>query len=153
MARHLSLSALATVLGLLPAAQAVADAIPIDVRKTNGCGCCLSWMEHLEENGFAPTGEDMSGGLLVRFKMEKGVPRTMMSCHTALVDGYVIEGHVPAADIQRLLDERPEAVGLVVPDMPYGSPGMGPEEDREAYDVFLIRADGETEIFTSYPGS
>ena len=142
--------ALAVTLALFPAAQAVADAIQIDVRKTNGCGCCLSWMKHLKESGFAPTGEDMFGGSLVRFKLDNGVPQRMVSCHTALVDGYVIEGHVPASDIQRLLDERPDAVGLAVPGMPYGSPGMGPEDDREAYDVFLIRGDGSTEIFSSY---
>ena len=74
----------------------------------------------------------------------------MVSCHTALIDGYVIEGHVPAADIRRLLEERPDAVGLAVPGMPDGSPGMGPEDDREAYDVFLIRKDGSTEVFSSY---
>ena len=151
MKRHVP--ALAIALTLLPAAQAIADAIPIDVRKTNGCGCCLSWMEHLEDNGFAPTGEDMFGALLVRFKLDQGVPQPMASCHTALVDGYVIEGHVPASDIQRLLEERPDAVGLAVPGMPYGSPGMGPEDDREAYAVFLIREDGSTEVYNSYPGS
>ena len=74
----------------------------------------------------------------------------MASCHTADVEGYVIEGHVPVADIRRLLDERPDAIGLAVPGMPYGSPGMGPESHREAYDVFLIRRDGTTEVFTSY---
>ena len=74
----------------------------------------------------------------------------MSSCHTARVGGYIIEGHVPAADIRRLLDERRDAVGLAVPGMPYGSPGMGPETEREAYDVFLIRSDGSTEVFTSY---
>ena len=142
--------ALAIAFALLPAAQAVAEAIQIDVRKTNGCGCCLSWMKHLEENGFAPMGEDMFGGSLVRFKLDNGVPQRMVSCHTALVDGYVIEGHVPAADIQRLLEYRPDAVGLAVPGMPYGSPGMGPEDDREAYDVFLIHEDGSTEVYTSY---
>ena len=145
--------ALAVAFALLPAAQAFAEAIPIDVRKTSGCGCCLSWMKHLEENGFAPKGEDMFGGLLVRFKVDNGVPQRMVSCHTALVDGYVIEGHVPASDIQRLLDERPDAVGLAVPGMPYGSPGMGPADDRAAYDVFLIRGDGSTEVFSSYSAS
>ena len=89
-------------------------------------------------------------GSLAQFKLDNDVPRRMVSCHTALVDGYVIEGHVPAADIRRLLEERPDAVGLAVPGMPYGSPGMGPEKDREAYDVFLILRDGSTEIYSSY---
>lgn len=148
-----SLAALALALALLPAAQALAQATPIEVRKTNGCGCCLAWMEHLEENGFAPTGQDMFAGLLVRFKLDNGVPQRMVSCHTALVDGYVIEGHVPASDIRRLLAERPDAVGLAVPEMPLGSPGMDQGRWREAYDVFLIRNDGTTEVFSSYEGN
>lgn len=147
------LAALALNLALVSAAQALAQATPIEVRKTNGCGCCLAWMEHLEENGFAPTGEDMFAGLLVRFKLDSGVPQRMISCHTALIDGYVIEGHVPASDIRRLLAERPDAVGLAVPEMPLGSPGMDQSRWREAYDVFLIRNDGLTEVFASYEGN
>lgn len=81
-------------------------------------------------------------GSLTRFKIDNGVPQRMASCHTALVDGYVIEGHVPATDIRRLLSERPDAIGLAVPEMPLGSPGMDQSEMREAYDVFLIRRDG-----------
>jgi len=148
--RQLSL-AIAFFLGL--ATQAIAEATPIEVKKTNGCGCCLVWMEHLEENGFAPTGEDMFAGLLVRFKLDNGVPQRMVSCHTGLIEGYVIEGHVPAADIRRLLSERPDAVGLVVPGMPLGSPGMDQSRWRKAYDVFLINNDGSTKVFSSYPGN
>ncbi len=109
-------------------------------------------MDHLEEDGFAPAGQDMFAGLLVRFKLDNGVPQRMVSCHTALVDGYVIEGHVPASDIRRLLDERPEAVGLAVPGMPLGSPGMDQGRWREAYDVFLIRDDGSMEVFANHGG-
>lgn len=148
--RQVSL-AIAFFLGL--ATQAIAETTPIDVKKTNGCGCCLAWMEHLEENGFAPTGEDMFAGLLVRFKLDNGVPQRMVSCHTGLIERYVIEGHVPAADIRRLLSERPDAVGLAVPGMPLGSPGMDQSRWREAYDVFLINNDGSTEVFSSYPGN
>lgn len=147
--RQLSL-AIAFFLGL--ATQAIAETTLIDVKKTNGCGCCLAWMEHLEENGFAPTGEDMFAGLLVRFKLDNGVPQRMVSCHTGLIEGYVIEGHVPADDIRRLLSERLDAVGLAVPGMPLGSPGMDQSRWREAYDVFLINNDGTTEVFASYPG-
>ncbi|PZX12477.1 hypothetical protein LX81_03581 [Palleronia aestuarii] len=147
------LAAMTTAIALLPAAEALAEATPIDVRKTNGCGCCLAWMEHLEENGFAPTGQDMFGGALVRFKLDNGVPQRMVSCHTAMVDGYVIEGHVPAGDIRRLLEERPEAVGLAVPEMPLGSPGMDFGDRRDAYDVFLIREDGSKDVFASYEGN
>jgi hypothetical protein len=144
---------LATAFLLGVAAQALAQATPIDVKKTNGCGCCLAWMEHLEENGFAPSGEDMFAGLLVRFKLDKGVPQRMVSCHTGLIEGYVIEGHVPAADIRRLLSESPDAVGLAVPGMPLGSPGMDQSRWHDAYDVFLINNDGSTEVFSSYPGN
>ena len=75
----------------------------------------------------------------------------MMSCHTAKVGGYFIEGHVPVSDIKRVIAERPDALGLAVPAMPYGSPGMGPEEERDAYDVFIVRTDGSTEVFQHYP--
>jgi len=122
----------------------------IHVMKTSGCGCCVAWMDHLEANGFDATGENVPGGMLVQRKIDGGVPPAMTSCHTATVGGYVIEGHVPAADIRRLLSERPDAVGLAVPGMPFGSPGMGPESRREAYDVHLIRKDGTTELFTRY---
>ena len=151
MTRYTAVLALA--LALLPAAQAFALSTAIDVRKTNGCGCCLAWMEHLEENGFAPVGQDMNGGLLIQFKIDNGVPLDKMSCHTATIEGYVIEGHVPAADIRRLLEERPDAVGLTVPDMPLGSPGMDQGARADAYDVFLIRSDGSTDIYASYEGN
>ena len=96
------------------------------------------------------TEERSFGTLLVRHKLDNGIPQEMISCHTGEIEGYMIEGHVPAADIRRLLDERRDAVGLAVPGMPYGSHGMGPEDQREAYDVFLIRRDGNTEVLTSY---
>ena len=142
--------ALAITLALFPAAQALAEATAIDVRKTNGCGCCLSWMNHLEENGFVPTGQDMFGGLLVRFKLDNGVPQRMVSCHTALIDGYVIEGHVPAAEIERLLAERPEGVrGLAVPGMPIGSPGMEMGDRTQPYQVIAF-GDAGMSVFASY---
>ena len=144
---------LATALSFGLAGQAFAEPSPIDVKKTNGRGCCIAWMDHLEENGFAPTGQDMFAGLLVRFKLENGIPQRMVSCHTSLIDGYVIEGYVPADDIRRLLRERPDAVGLAVPGMPLGSPGMDQSRWREDYDVFLIEKDGSTEVFASYPGN
>lgn len=122
----------------------------IHVMKDPNCGCCSAWIDILEQDGFAVTTEDSVGSLLMRFKLENGIPQDMISCHTGRVDGYMIEGHVPAADIRRLLKERPDAVGLSVPGMPYGSPGMGPESEREAYEVFLIRRNGSTEVFSRY---
>jgi hypothetical protein len=125
----------------------------IDVMKDANCGCCENWIEHLSQSGFAPTGHDLGNRSLNRFKAAAGVPASMVSCHTATIDGYVIEGHVPAADIARLLDERPEAIGLAVPGMPMGSPGMEYGAQRDAFDVHLIRRDGSTEIFSSYAGN
>ena len=122
----------------------------IHVMKDPNCGCCSAWIEILENDGFSVTTEASAGTLLMRYKLDNGIPQEMVSCHTGRVDGYIIEGHVPVADIRRLLLERPDAVGLAVPGMPYGSPGMGPESQREAYDVFLIRRDGSNEVFTSY---
>ena len=87
---------------------------------------------------------------MAAYKVRLGITSALESCHTGMIDGYVVEGHVPAADIRRLLDLRPDAVGLAVPEMPYGSPGMGPETEREAYDVILIGKDGSTTVFTSY---
>ncbi|TDL79799.1 DUF411 domain-containing protein [Palleronia sediminis] len=123
------------------------------VLKDPNCGCCTAWIEILEAEGFDVTVEASAGVALSRYKLENGIPIEMGSCHTGRIDGYMIEGHVPVADIRKLLDTRPDAVGLAVPGMPYGSPGMGPEEARDAYDVHLIRRDGSTEIFTSYPAA
>jgi hypothetical protein len=122
----------------------------IHVLKDPNCGCCSAWIEILENDGFAVTTEHSLGTPLMRYKLDNGIPQEMISCHTGRIEGYMIEGHVPVADIRRLLDERPDAVGLAVPAMPYGSPGMGPESEREAYEVFLIRRDGSTEVYTSY---
>ena len=149
LARRAFLAGLAAAAALPHDARAEGGQ-PIHVLKDPNCGCCAAWMDILERAGFAVTSEASRGTALFRAKAEAGVPPAMASCHTAFVAGYVIEGHVPAADIRRLLAERPDAAGLAVPGMPYGSPGMGPESRREAYDVHLIRRDGTTEVFASY---
>ncbi|MDO5620409.1 MAG: DUF411 domain-containing protein [Paracoccus sp. (in: a-proteobacteria)] len=123
------------------------------VVKDPNCGCCGDWIALVEQAGFPVTVEDMPNDALARLKAKAGIPPAMTSCHTARVEGYVIEGHVPLADIRRLLDSRPDAIGLSVPGMPWGSPGMGPEAEREAYDVHLIRKDGTTRIFNHYPAA
>jgi hypothetical protein len=87
------------------------------------------------------------------FKRERGIPDDLVSCHTATIGDYTVEGHVPAADIRRLLAEKPAAIGLTVPGMVVGSPGMGPETEREAYDVILVGMDGTGSVFTSYPAA
>ena len=151
LSRRAVLIGVTALLAASPLRALARDAeLAIHVLKDPNCGCCSAWIEILENDGFAVTTEPSAGTLLMRYKIENGIPQEMASCHTARVEGYMIEGHVPAADIRRLLDERPDAVGLAVPGMPYGSPGMGPESEREAYVVYLIRRDGTTELFSSY---
>ena len=119
----------------------------IHVVKNPQCGCCNAWIEILKDKGFNVTTEDRSGSLLTEFKIESGIPKDMMSCHTAKIGGYFIEGHVPASDIKRLMKERPDALGGSTD----GWPGMGPEDEREAYDLFIIRKDGTAGVFQHYP--
>jgi hypothetical protein len=130
----------------------LAQGLPrVEVWKDPQCGCCGDWVRHLEANGFQVHVND-SGNTLARGRL--GVPEKLGSCHTAVVGGYAIEGHVPAADIVRLLRERPAAIGLAVPGMPVGSPGMdGPlyKGRKDPYAVLLIRRDGSTQVFASYP--
>ncbi len=146
--RHVLLGMLA--FAAAPSASVAQGRPAVHVLKDPNCGCCNAWIAILEREGFRVTTETSVGTALFRQKAARGVPPAMASCHTADVGGYVVEGHVPPADIRRLLAERPDAVGLAVPGMPYGSPGMGPEDRREAYDVHLIRRDGTTEVFASY---
>lgn len=124
--------------------------IAVQVWKGPTCECCKDWVLHLEKNGFVVSALDQ-GNSVARARL--GMPLTFGSCHTALVQGYVLEGHVPAADIQRLLKERPKALGLAVPSMPLGSPGMdGPayEGRRHPYQVLLVQKDGSAQVFNSY---
>lgn len=135
---------------LAPQLGLAQDTPAIHVLKDRNCGCCEAWVRILQDDGFDVTTENSFGTLLIRHKLDSGIPQNMISCHTGEIGGYFIEGHVPPADIRRLVTERPDAVGLAVPGMPYGSPGMGPEDKREAYEVFLIQTDGSTEVFSSY---
>lgn len=122
----------------------------VQVWKDPNCGCCNDWITHLQDNGFEVRAFD-TGNMAARRRL--GMPESFGSCHTAQVGGYVIEGHVPATDIHRLLQERPQALGLSVPRMPIGSPGMdGPEYGgrKDPYDVLLVQRDGSSRVFASY---
>lgn len=129
-------------------AQAPSALPAVTVYKSATCGCCKAWVRHLEQNGFQVTAidtEDMGS-----VKTKHGVAPALASCHTALVGGYVVEGHVPAADVKRMLAEKPAIVGLSVPGMPMGSPGMeGPRTDP--YQVLALQKAGGTQVFASYP--
>ena len=130
--------------------RSAAEELSIEVWKSPTCGCCNDWITHLEANGFSVTSYD-EGSTEAMIRL--GMPFKYGSCHTASIDGYAIEGHVPAREIHRLLEERPEAIGLSVPAMPRGSPGMdGPMYGgvKDPYDVLLITLDGEAIVFQSY---
>jgi len=140
--------AVAALAGFLLTGQTAAVAGPIvEVYKTESCGCCGDWVTHLEEAGFTVKAKNVANPGDYRAKF--GIPVEMGSCHTGYVAGYALEGHVPAAEVKRLLAEKPEARGLTVPGMPMGSPGM--EGDyKDAYDVLLVKADGSTAVYQHY---
>ncbi len=126
------------------AAASTGDYPALMVYKTASCGCCNGWVEHLEHEEFEVDSRDVTD--LATIKRDVGVPTQLASCHTALVDGYVIEGHVPAEAIRKLLDEHPEIAGLAVPGMPVGSPGMeGP--NPQPYTVFAFDRAGNATPF------
>lgn len=140
-----AVAAIATLPG-----RAAAATPSVEVWKSPSCGCCKDWIKHLESNGFTVTYYD-EGNTDARKRL--GMPVRFGSCHTGEVGGYAIEGHVPAREIHRLLDEQPAAIGLSVPAMPRGSPGMdGPMYGgvEDPYDVLLIGDDGEPTVFQSY---
>ena len=128
---------------------AMAAAAPnVEVYKSPTCGCCGEWVKHMRANGFPVTINDVPDA--DAFRAKAGVPAALAACHTALVDGYVVEGHVPAADVRKLLVERPKALGLAVPGMPASAPGMDSSRPSP-YQVLLIQADGATRVYDAYP--
>ena len=147
--RRFNLAGLAALLA--PAwAAAQAPGVHVEVWKSPSCGCCKDWIAVMEKSGFRFTVHEV-GNTAIRQRMK--VPMALGSCHTAVIGRYAIEGHVPPRDVQRLLKEKPDAVGLTVPGMPVGSPGMdGPEYGgrKDPYDVLLIALDGSTRVFSSY---
>ena len=125
-------------------ADASVDLPTVLVYKSPTCGCCNGWVEHLRAAGFTVDARNTTN--LIAVKLDAGVPRAMTSCHTALVDGYVVEGHVPAAQLKRLLTERPDLAGIAVPGMPVGSPGME-GVNAQPYQVLSFDAQGNAAVF------
>lgn len=149
--RRFVLAGMAGIVALGAGGIAPAAAAPrVQVVKDPYCGCCAAWIDIMARAGFEMEVYDTGPEDLQRFKQASGITDDMASCHTARVEGYTIEGHVPPEDVRRLLDMRTDAVGLSVPGMPIGSPGMGPESEREAYAVYLILPDGRSEVFARY---
>jgi hypothetical protein len=137
---------LAGAAGLLAGAAQAAAATPIEVFKSPYCGCCGGWVAHLQASGFRVTVHDIEDVSPHRRRL--GVPDRYASCHTGSVRGYAVEGHVPASDIRRLLQEKPVAAGLALPGMPLGSPGMeAPGAPPQRFDVLLVSKDGTAKLF------
>lgn len=152
MQKRYLLKAIAALAGssLLPTVLLAQTRPLVEVWKDPNCGCCKDWVIHMQANGFDVKVHD-SGNNAARKRL--GVPEELGSCHTALVRGYAIEGHVPAREVQRLLRERPAAIGLSVPGMPIGSPGMDGAsygDRKDPFDVVLISRSGGTRVYHSY---
>ena len=148
-----SLSLLAmTAFGVPQVGMAAIQLETVTVWKTPTCGCCKDWVIHLRKEGFNVVANDVPDTAPIRQKL--GLPAKFGSCHTAQVGGYVIEGHVSASEVKRLLREKPAAIGLAVPGMPVGSPGMEMRGEmrgvRDAFDVVLVTRDGGSRVYQSY---
>ena len=139
---------LSTLVAVAATARTIAQSPQkIDVFKSPTCGCCEKWVTHVRASGFAPTVTNLDD--MTPVKSTHHVPSALHSCHTAIVGGYVIEGHVPAADMKRLLEERPAIAGLAVPGMVSGSPGMESPNPRP-YDVVAFDKQGQTRVFATH---
>lgn len=147
--------ALLLAVGLSPVGQAAAPKARVSppemtVYRSPTCGCCGKWLEHMKQNGFAVKDvltEDMDS-----IKHQQGIPDNLKSCHTALVGGYRVEGHVPASDVRALLEKKPAVVGISVPGMPAGTPGMEMGGRKDPYAVVQFDKGGEPTVFHDYSG-
>ena len=149
MNRRNSLALIASLVLFAKSSRSQSTGPLISVFKTPTCSCCGKWVEHLKANGFTVKVQEVNN--TAAYEKQYRVPPGMESCHTAVVNGYAIEGHVPATEIKRLLNEKPKLVGLAVPGMPLGSPGMeGARND--AYSVFGFDERGHTAVYARYPG-
>ena len=122
--------------------------LDITVYSSPTCGCCTNWLKHLEQNGFQV--KDIKTEEINAIKQKFGVPKDMASCHTGIIDGYVVEGHVPAKDIRELLAKKPDVIGISVPQMPVGTPGMEIDDRKDPFSVFAFHKNGETKVFKHY---
>lgn len=124
------------------------EALQITSYRSPTCGCCHAWVEHLQAEGF--TVKDNVTENLETIKTENNVPQNFIACHTAVINGYVVEGHIPASDIKRLIKEKPDVAGIAVPGMPIGSPGMESGDMKEPYTVFTFTEEGETQVYQKH---
>jgi hypothetical protein len=142
---------LMSVSAIVAAGPIRASASPtLAVAKSPTCGCCTAWVERMQQSGFQTDVTDVDQDELYAMKDRLGITPELAGCHTATIGGYFVEGHVPAEDIRRLLAEAPNALGITVPGMPMGAPGMDMGSARDAFDVLLVLRDGTTQTFASY---
>ena len=146
--RHFIFATLASGVSaaLLPR-KVLANPDQMKVFKSPTCGCCSAWVEYMISAGFDVVMHDVDQNTLRAIKARAGVTQELSSCHTAFISGYFVEGHVRAAEVRQLISERPNALGLSVPGMPIGSPGMEMGDQRDTYDTFLVLKNGSTEVF------
>jgi hypothetical protein len=130
--------------------RAIATPTPIIVYKTSTCGCCAKWVEHMRQNEFQPTVHDVSAAQVRAVSKAAGLPEEGTSCHTAKVGNYIVEGHVPASDVWRMLKEKLPIAGIAAPGMPIGSPGMEMGHRSQRYDVVSFMRDGKTTVFATH---
>ncbi|AFZ43885.1 protein of unknown function DUF411 [Halothece sp. PCC 7418] len=142
------ISGIYTAVNPSPTDTLAPETLQITSYRSPTCGCCHGWVEHLKEEGF--TVKDNVTEALNSVKSEHNVPQNLVSCHTAVINGYVVEGHIPATDIKRLLREKPDVAGIAVPGMPIGSPGMESGDIKEPYTVFTFTETGETEVYQKH---
>lgn len=134
-----------------PHGTPAASKVIMQVYKSPTCGCCKAWVERMQTAGFDMRVTDLSEAALQKEKARLGVGDNLQSCHTAVVNGYVVEGHVPAADIQRMLREKPKVAGIAAPGMPRGSPGMEvPGGAKDPYDVIAFTKTGTTSVYAKH---
>ncbi|PXX92759.1 metal-binding protein [Marinobacter vulgaris] len=148
MKKHMLALGLVATVGLNGQLQAGEELKDIHVYKSPTCGCCTDWVDHLEDNGFKVEVTETNN--LNPIKIDAGLTSSLASCHTAFVGDYVIEGHVPANDIHRLIAEAPKAKGLAVPGMPVGSPGMEMGDRKDRYQVLMFNESGQTRVFSEH---
>ena len=145
----LAVGAVIAVAGVVVLARAQGSAGVMTVQRDTGCGCCMNWVAQLQRAGFKVTVTESSERAAISDK--RGIPQSVRSCHTGVIDGYLVEGHVPVDDIKRMLKERPAIVGIATPGMPAGSPGMEvPSGKRDPYDVIAFDKAGKTRVFASH---
>lgn len=142
--------ALTLALGYVVSAQQAAALPKVTVYKTSSCGCCKLWVDHMKANGFDVQAMDVSSADVRNVSKMAGLKDEDTSCHTAKVGNYTVEGHVPAADIKRMLKEKPAIAGLAAPGMPMGSPGMEQGGAKEPYDVIAFKKDGTSTVFAKH---